>query len=116
MYNGKYDIAFPKQSETQNLVMVNKNFDIYILLYFRGRLRTLAVLLDKCLLTDVFLFYKIICCIQRHIFSIISQMINFLFKFSVVTQILESAFRWFHLSSCLVPRLKCMDASGCSHM
>ena len=68
MHNGKYDIAFPKQSQTQNLVMVNKILDIYILLYFRGRLRSLAVLLDKCLLTDVFLFYKIISCIQRHIF------------------------------------------------
>ena len=67
MHNGKYDIAFPKQSETQNLVMVNKMLDTYI----RGRFkRSLAVLLDKCLLSDVFLFYKIICCIQRHIFSI----------------------------------------------
>ena len=56
VHNGTYDIAFPKQSETQNLVMVNKILDIYILLYFRGRLRSLAVLLDKCLLTDVFLF------------------------------------------------------------
>ena len=68
MHNEKYDIAFPKQSETQNLVMV-KIFDIYILLYFCGSLRSLAVLLDKCLRTNVFLFYKIICCIQCHIFS-----------------------------------------------
>ena len=30
---GKYEIAFPKQSETQNLVMVNKILDIYILRY-----------------------------------------------------------------------------------
>ena len=37
MHNGKYDTAFPKKSETQNLVMVNKIFDIYIMLYFRGR-------------------------------------------------------------------------------
>ena len=71
MHNGKYDIAFPIQSETQNLVMVNKILEISILLYFRGRLRSLAVLLDQGLLTDVFLFlfYKIICCIQHHIFS-----------------------------------------------
>ena len=69
MHNGKCDIAFPKQSESKILVMVNKILDIYILLYFRGRLRSLAVLLDKCLLTDVFLFYKNIYCIQRHIFS-----------------------------------------------
>ena len=69
MHNKIYDIVFPKQSETQNLVMVNKIFDIYFLLYFRGRLRSLAVLLDKYLLVDVFLVYKIICYIKRHIFS-----------------------------------------------
>ena len=63
MHNEIYDIAFPKQSETLNLAMVNKILDIYILLYFRGRLRSLAVLLDKCLLTDVFLFYKMVCCL-----------------------------------------------------
>ena len=50
IYNGMYDIVFSKQSETQNLVMVNKILDIYFLLYFRS----LAVLLDKCLLIDVF--------------------------------------------------------------
>ena len=63
MHNGIYDISFPKQSETQKLVMVNKIVDIYILLFFRSRLRSLAVLLDKCLLIDVFLFYKIVCCL-----------------------------------------------------
>ena len=68
MHNGKCDIAFPKQSESNILVMVNKILDIFILLYFRGRLRSLAVLLDKCLLTDAFLFYKIIYFIQCHIF------------------------------------------------
>ena len=44
VHNGIYDIAFPKQSETQNLMMVNKILDIYILLYFRGRSRSLVVL------------------------------------------------------------------------
>ena len=29
MYNGIYDIAFPKQSETQNLVMVNNIFAVF---------------------------------------------------------------------------------------
>ena len=87
MHNGKYDIAFPKQSESKILVMVKKKFDIYILLYFRGRLRSLAFLLDKCLLTDVFLLYKIINAEFNVIFSqIISQNINVLCKFSVVTQ------------------------------
>ena len=74
MHNGKYDIAFPEPSETQNLVMINKMLDIYILLYFCGRLRSLAILLDKCLLI---------------LYQIISQKINFLCKLSVVTQILE---------------------------
>ena len=54
----EYMTSLPKQSETQNLVMVNKLLDIYILLYFRGRLRSLAALLDKCLLIDVFYFIK----------------------------------------------------------
>ena len=63
MHNGIYDIAFPKQSETQNLVVVSKILDIYILLYFRGRLRSLAGLLGKCLPIDVFVFYKIVCCL-----------------------------------------------------
>ena len=63
MHNGIYGISFPKQSETQKLVMVNKIVDIYILLFFRSRLRSLAVLLDKYLLIDAFLFYKIVCCL-----------------------------------------------------
>ena len=69
IHNGIYDIAFPKQPETQNIVMVNKLLDIYSLLYFRGSLRSLAALLDRCLLIDVLLFYKIVCCLKRHIFS-----------------------------------------------
>ena len=36
MHNGKYDIAFPKQLETQNLVMVNINFGhLYFALFPR---------------------------------------------------------------------------------
>ena len=49
MHSEIYDVAFPKQSETQNLMMVNKSLDIYVLLYFRGRLRSLAVLANWCI-------------------------------------------------------------------
>ena len=89
IHNGIYDIAFPNQSETQNLVTVSKILDIYSLLYFRGSLRSLAALLDKCLLIDVFLFYKIFVALCVIFSQIISQKINFLCKFSIVIQILE---------------------------
>ena len=59
MYNEIYYITFPKQSEIQNL----ENFGHLYFAIFPRFLRSLAVLLDKCLLTDVFLFYKIVCCL-----------------------------------------------------
>ena len=55
MSNGINDIAFLKESETRNLVRVNKILDsYYILPYFRSRVRSLAVFPVKSLLVDVF--------------------------------------------------------------
>ena len=68
--------------------MINNILDFYILLYLRGRLRSLAVLLDKCLLINLFFFIKSFADFSVIFFQIISQKINFLCKFSVVTQIL----------------------------
>ena len=56
MSNGIKDTAFLKETEIRNLVIVNNLFDIYILPYFFSRIRSLAVLLDKSLLMDVFFF------------------------------------------------------------
>ena len=49
MSNGIKDTAFLNESETRNVVMVNKILDIYILPCCRSRVRSLAVLLHKSL-------------------------------------------------------------------